>query len=269
MATTAVTVKSGEALDQGLKLVLPGKGLPAGAGWDWIAKGWGLFTKAPLMWIVALVILFVIAIVMAFIPILGSIAFQALQAVFAGGLILACRTLERGGEFELEHVFAGFSKRFVPLLIVGLVFMVAALVIMLIFFVFAGLSLLPAFMAGDSEAVSAAAAASVGAMLLGSLVVAALMVPLMAAYWFAPALVMIHDVPPIEAMKASFFACFRNFVPFLLYGLVMAIAAVIAVIPFGLGMLVWVPVAIASTYAAYRQIFTEDVAGSTPAVRPA
>jgi len=258
MATTEAKAAGGEVLDQGLKLVLPGKGLPVGAGWDWIAKGWGLFTRAPLMWIVALVILFVIAIVMAFITILGSIVFQMLQAVFAGGLMLACRTLERGGEFELEHVFAGFSKRFVPLLIVGLVFMVAALVIMLIFFVFAGLSLLPAFMAGDSEAVSAAAAASIGAMLLGSLVVAALMVPLMAAYWFAPALVMLHDMAPIEAMKASFFACFRNFVPFLLYGLVMFIAGIIAVIPFGLGMLVWVPVAVASTYVAYRQIFTEE-----------
>jgi uncharacterized membrane protein len=88
--------------------------------------------------------------------------------------------------------------------------------------------------------------------------VLALMVPLVAAYWFAPALVMIHDMAPIEAMKASFFACLRNLVPFLLYGLVMFIAAVIAVIPFGLGMLVWVPVAVASTYVAYRQIFTED-----------
>jgi uncharacterized membrane protein len=258
MATTEAKAAGGEALDQGLKLVLPGKGLPAGAGWDWIAKGWGLFTRAPLMWIVALVILFLIAIVMAFIPILGSIAFQALQAVFAGGLMLACRTLERGGEFELEHLFAGFSKRFVPLLIVGLLFMVASLVIVLVFFVFAGLSLLPAFMSGDASAMSAAVAGSAMAMLLGSLVVLALMVPLLAAYWFAPALVMLHDMAPIAAMKASFFACFRNFVPFLLYGLVMLIAGFIAVIPFGLGMLVWVPVAVGSTYVAYRQIFTED-----------
>ena len=59
-------------------------------------------------------------------------------------------------------------------------------------------------------------------------------------------------------MKESFFACFRNFVPFLLYGIVMSVAAVLAMIPFGLGFLVWVPVAIASTYVGYRQIFTED-----------
>ena len=259
MATTEAKAAGGEVLDQGLKLVVPGRGNPPGAGWDWIVQGWHLFIKAPLMWIVSLVILFVIAIVMAFIPILGQIAFQLFQAVFAGGLMLACRTLERGGEFELEQLFAGFTKRFVPLLIVGLVFMVAMLAVILVTFAFAGLSLLPAFMAGDSAAMSAAAAGSAIAIMIAVLVMLGLMVPLMMAYWFAPALVMLHDMAPIAAMKASFFGCLSNIVPFLLYGLVMTIGAVLAVIPFGLGMLVWVPVAIASTYVAYRQIFTEDV----------
>ena len=55
----------------------------------------------------------------------------------------------------------------------------------------------------------------------------------------------------------SFFACFRNFVPFLIYGIVMCVLAVIAAIPFGLGMLVWIPLMIASSYVAYRQIFTD------------
>jgi uncharacterized membrane protein len=97
-------------------------------------------------------------------------------------------------------------------------------------------------------------------IMLGTLVTVGLSVPLMAAYWFAPALVMMHDMKPLAAMKASFFACFRNFVPFLVYGLVMFIALIVAMIPFGLGMLVWLPLAITSTYVAYRRIFTEDAA---------
>ena len=88
-----------------------------------------------------------------------------------------------------------------------------------------------------------------------------------AAYWFAPALVIMHDMKPVAAMKASFFACFRNFFTMVVYGIVMFVAGIIAVIPFGLGMLVWVPVAITSTYVAYRQIFTEDFAPA--AERPA
>jgi uncharacterized membrane protein len=262
MATTQAGAAGGEALDAGLQLVVPGKATPAGAGWEWIAGGWQLFVRAPLMWIVSLVILFVIMIVLAFIPFIGSLAFQLLQAAFMGGFVAACRALERGGDFELEHLFAGFKVRFVPLLIVGLIFMVASLVLVLLFFMVAGLSMLPAFMSGDSAAMSAALAGSMIAMMLGSLVMLALFVPVVAAYWFAPALVMMHDMAPVDAMKASFFACFRNFVPFLLYGLVMFVAAIIASIPFGLGLLVWVPVAIASNYVGYRQIFTQDAAAA-------
>lgn len=263
MATTQVEA-GGEALDAGLNLVVPGKALPAGAGWEWIAGGWRIFLKSPLMWIVSLVILFVIAIVAAFIPFIGSLAFQIMQSVFAGGFIAACRNIERGGEFELEHLFAGFKVRFVPLLIVGLIFMIASIVLVVLFFMVAGLSLLPAFMQGDPSAMSAALAGSMVAMLMGSLVMLALFVPVVAAYWFAPALVMMHDMAPVDAMKASFFACFRNFVPFLVYGVVMFIAAIVAMIPFGLGFLVWVPVAMASNYVGYRQIFTDESVAAPP-----
>jgi uncharacterized membrane protein len=264
MATAQDQAVSGEALDAGLQLEVPGKSLPAGAGMEWVTGGWQLFLKSPLMWIVSLVILFVIAIVAAFIPFIGSLAFQVMQAVFAAGFFAACRNLERGGEFELEHLFAGFKVRFVPLLIVGLIFTIASIVLVVLFFLIVGLSLLPAFLSGDQSAINAALAGSMIAMLLGSLVMLALFVPVVAAYWFAPALVMIHDMAPVDAMKASFFASFRNFVPFLLYGIVMLVAGIVAVIPFGLGMLVWVPLAIASTYVAYRQIFTTDTTVAPP-----
>ena len=246
-----------QPIDPELHLVLPGRGLPAGAGWTWIAEGWTLFVRAPLMWIVSIVVIFVIAIVVSLVPLLGTIAFQLFQGVFAAGFIVACRSLEKGGEFELEHLFAGFTKRLGSLLVVGALFLLGWIAIALVFMAFVGLSILSAFMTGDSGTAIAALAASAGSMMLGVLVMLGLMVPLMAAYWFAPALVMMHDMAPVAAMKESFFACFRNFVPFLIYGIVMTVGAFLAVLPFGLGMLVWVPVAIASTYVAYRQIFTE------------
>lgn len=254
----------GQPLDEGLRLVVPGRRNPAGAGWEWIALGWKAFAAAPLMWILSVVALLVVAIVMGLVPFVGSLAFQVLQAVISGGYMAACRSLERGGEFEIEHLLMGFSRRFTSLLVVGLVFVVGGLVLILILFLFAGLPVIGALMSGEPGAVSAALVGSAVSFLVGGLVVLGLMVPLLAAYWFAPALVMIHDMPPLEAMKASFFGCFRNFVPFLLYGVVMLVAAIVAAIPFMLGLLVWIPVAIASTYVAYRQIFTEDTGGEAP-----
>jgi len=259
MSTTEMqATPPGAEIDPDLKLVLPGQGLPAGAGWEWIQVGWNLFTRAPLMWIVALIIIFVIAMAVSLFPFIGQIVFQVIQPVIAGGLVVACRQLEKGGEFELEHLFAGFSKRFVPLMLVGVFLVVGYIVLFLVFLAFVGVGLIGAFASGDPEAALASGAVSMMSILLGTLVMLALLVPLMAAYWFAPALVMMHDMKPLAAMKESFFSCFRNFIPFLLYGIVMTVAMFIAVIPFGLGLLVWFPVAITSTYAAYRGIFTED-----------
>lgn len=246
-----------QPVDPELNLVLPGRGLPVGSAWGWIVEGWRLFARAPLMWIVSIVVIFVIAIVVNFVPFLGTLVFQLFQGVFAAGFVVACRSLEKGGEFELEHLFAGFTRRLGSLLMVGFLFLLGWIGIALVFMAFVGLSILSAFMGGDPGAAVAAFAASSVSMLLGILVMLGLMVPLMAAYWFAPALVIMHDMTPVAAMKESFFACFRNFLPFLVYGLVMTIGVFFAVLPFGLGLLVWVPVAIASTYAAYRQIFTE------------
>ena len=243
--------------DDDLKLVLPGRIDPPGAGWTWIAEGWRLFAKSPVMWIASIVLLFIIALALGFIPIIGQIGFQLLTPVFSAGFVVACRAIERGGEFELEHLFAGFKKNFGNLVIVGLLTLLGWVAIFLVFAMFVWFSVLTAMLTGSADNMAVALGASTMTILLGSLVAMALAVPLVAAYWFAPALVVMHDMSPLSAMKVSFFGCFRNFVPFLVYGLIMMFFAILAVIPFGLGFLVWLPVAIASTYVAYRRIFTQ------------
>jgi uncharacterized membrane protein len=243
--------------DDDLKLVLPGGIEPAGAGWTWIVEGWRLFAKSPVMWIATIVLLLIVMVALGFIPIIGHIAFQVLSPVFAAGYVVACRSLERGGEFELEHLFAGFKTRFGNLVIVGLLTLLGWVAIFLVFAAFVGFSILTAMLTGNSENVLTAMAASSMTIALGALVSLALAVPLVAAYWFAPALVVMHDMSPLSAMKASFFGCMRNFIPFLVYGLIMTGFFLLAAIPFGLGFFVWFPLAISSTYAAYRGIFTE------------
>jgi uncharacterized membrane protein len=230
---------------------------PAGEGWTWIVQGWRLFRAAPVMWIAAIVIILIIALALGFIPILGQIAFQVLSPVFAAGLVLACRSLELGGDFELEQIFGGFRRQFGSLAILGVIFMLGELAIFLVFMMFAGFGILSGILAGHSaDAIEAVMAASTS-LLLGLLVATALMVPLFAAYWFAPTLVVLNGMRPVEALKASFVGSLRNFIPFLVYGIVMFVLCIIAAIPLGLGMLVWFPLMVTSSYAAYRDIFTE------------
>jgi uncharacterized membrane protein len=95
-------------------------------------------------------------------------------------------------------------------------------------------------------------------VLLAVLIVFALLLPLGMATWFAPLLVMFHGMAPLEAMKSSFVACLKNLLPFLVYGVVLFFAAIVASIPLGLGWLVLGPVIAASVYTGYRDIyFTE------------
>ena len=70
--------------------------------------------------------------------------------------------------------------------------------------------------------------AGLGVGMLGLLVALALSLVVAMAIWFAPALVVLRDVAPVEAMKASFAACLKNTVPLLVYGALYLVAAAVA-----------------------------------------
>jgi len=191
------------------------------------------------------------------VPWIGGLLGSLLSPILLGGIALGCRSLETGGDLELEHFLAGFRRNTGMLLAIGVVYVLGELVLLCVFAMFVGWSVMLAMFAGGGAGVAAALAGSTFGIALGGLVVAALAIPLMAAYWFAPALAMLHDVPALPAMKASLLASLRNWVPFLVYGLVMGALAIAAAIPLGLGLLVWLPLLIASSYTSYRAVFTE------------
>jgi len=99
---------------------------------------------------------------------------------------------------------------------------------------------------------------AVGGMLVAMLVALTLLIPLLMAYWFAPALVFFNDMSAPDAMKASFVASMKNWLPFTVYGVASLGLAIVAMIPFGLGLLVLVPVITASIYTGYKDIFVPD-----------
>src|SRR5204863_6658145 len=104
------------------------------------------------------------------------------------------------------------------------------------------------------EVILAAAASIVLAMLL----MMALLLPLVMATWFAPALIVFNELGAPAAMKASFIGCLKNMLPFLLYGVILLAAAAVASVPFGLGWLILGPVMFASIYTAYRDIYFSE-----------
>jgi hypothetical protein len=228
-----------------------GRAVGAGQGWTWIADGFGLFKKAPGMWIALVIVLFVILVVLAFIPLLGAVATFLLMPLFVGGLILGCRALQGGGELEVGHLFAGFKTHTANLIVLGALAIGGWIIVMLPVIAIVGAGAIFGAMRGDAAGVAAIG----GSFLLAGLVAMALSIPIYMALWFAPALVVLRGLAPVAAVKESFLGCLKNIVPFLIYGLVMLVLGIVAAIPLGLGWLVLGPVAIASVYTAYRDIY--------------
>ncbi|QJR12858.1 hypothetical protein DSM104443_03952 [Usitatibacter rugosus] len=236
--------------------VAEGRKVPAGRGTAWVGESWVLYKRAPLVWIVMFVIFMVMTVVLAIIP-LGSIVSSMLYPVFAAGFMLGCRELENGGKLEVAHLFAGFKANVGNLILVGLIYLAGAMVVAVI----AGIGLaisMPFYLGGNFDVnadMLTMALAMAPLLILFVLVVMALSLPLVMALWFAPPLVVFHNLAPLEAMKASFTGCARNIWPFLIYGLVFLLLLIVAMIPLGLGLLVVSPMIWASIYTAYRDIY--------------
>lgn len=224
----------------------------AGRGAGWFGDGWRIFRSATGTWIGVIVVFFIVTLVLAMIPIIGQIASNVLMPVLTGGLMIGCRAIDDDEEFGFGYLFAGFKKNFGQLLLIGILgFAFAFVVIIGLSVLGIGIGFGAAFLGGKG----AGSDAALVTLMIGALVAAFLFVPLAMAMWFAPALVALHDLSAFEAMKLSFRGCLRNMLPFLIYGLVFIVLAIVATIPVGLGWLALGPTLIGSTYAAYRDIF--------------
>ena len=242
----------------------------AGRGWQWIVDGFGLFRKYPLMWIALTVVLVLIWMVSFIIPLVGPLLFNLLSPVLFAGLMIGCKAVENGEELELPHLFAGFRKNPTALVTIGGVYLVGTIVVVGVIFMTAGGSMLPAVLdksLGDVQEVAAAMRSMALALTVGF----ALYLPLLMLIWFAPLLVVFHDLTPLEAMKQSFFACLSNWLAFLVYGVIILVLWFIASIPLFLGLVVLLPVLICSLYASYKDIFvaaeTKPAGGGNPFLR--
>jgi hypothetical protein len=228
-----------------------GRTVDAGRGWDWIVEAFALFRKQPGIWILTAVVLGILFIVISLIPLFGSFASALLLPIFGGGLMLGCKALDRGGALEIEHLFAGFRQKTSDLVLVGVFNLVGWVLITIVVAAVIGGGVFMGAMRGGIEG----AGLSGASMLIAMLLVATLSMPLYMAIWFAPALIVFHDMAPQAALKASFHAGRSNWIPFLVYSVVLLVLCVAAAIPLGLGYLVLIPVLVASVYTAYLDIF--------------
>lgn len=228
--------------------------VPASHGWQWLKEGFAMVFASPGVWIGTMLIWVILNLVLSIIPLVNFLA-GLIAAVFQGGIMLGAREQDRGGRFTVGHLFAGFSEKFGPLFLVGVLYTVGMIAVFLvIFLVMGGLFSVVAAVSGP-ESGAAARLATGPAILLPVLVSIALGIPLVMAYWFAPVLVVLDDVSALSAMGMSFRACLKNILPFLVYGVAGLVVFILGAVPVLLGLLVVIPAIVASIYTGYRDIF--------------
>jgi uncharacterized membrane protein len=227
---------------------------PASHGWDWIPAAWDLFKRQPGLWIGIWLLLIVMSFGVALIPFLGNFIFMLLWPVLMAGIAIGCRALDEGRELELGHLFAGFQQRTGTLFAVGGLYLAGVTLITLVVMLVVGAGVFALMSGGEVDPNMATAMGGIGA-LLGVLIVLALMLPLVMAIWFAPALVVFHEMSALDSMKMSFAACLKNILPFLLYSVIFVGLAIVASLPLLLGWLVLGPVVSITVYTAYRDVF--------------
>lgn len=244
--------------DPGDDALNPPRGLPAGRGWAWISEAWDLFKDAPVSWIGAILLFYVILIVLSLVPLVGGLVSSLLGPMLGAGLVMGAHAQFRGEGFGVGYLFAGVSRKGGQLALVGLVYLGCVVVMGLIL-----AALFAGFMAASGLAMNVGgmdpsqleSLVALRMVALPVLVVMLLAVPLAMAVFFAPALVALNDVPVLRAFQLSFVACLKNVLPFLVFGLVAMLMALIGMLPFGLGLLLVVPILTIALYTAYRDIF--------------
>lgn len=232
-----------------------GQRVPVGNGLAWLGTGWTFFRQSALAWVALTLVAGVIWFVLAMIPLLNLLN-SLLFPILSGGVMIACENQRQTGSLAIGDLFAGFRDKLGHLALLGLIAFGLSLISMIPIAIIFGMSFAGAFFGAQlgSQAISSF---PITGLLLGGAIVFVAGFVIASLTWFAPALVCLQNLTPIDAMKNSFSACWRNVLPGLLYGIAAFVLIIIGSIPLGLGLLIVLPMFGISIYAAYRDIFIE------------
>ncbi|KZE28915.1 BPSS1780 family membrane protein [Crenobacter luteus] len=214
----------------------------AGRGWRWIVEAFELVRAQPLTWALMALAYFAITLLLSLLPLVGDVATTLTAPLFTAAFVLAAVKVEQGGELEIGDLFAGFRVRTGPLLLLGVAYLLSM-----------------AFAAGAALLIAAAAGLGADArgpaLLLAALPLTVAVLLVSFSYWFAPALLVTREVGVLEALTLSLKAALANWLPLLFATLSLLLLLLLALLPFFLGLLLWLPLAWVCYYTAYRDVF--------------
>ncbi len=243
--------------------------IPPSHGLLWIKHGYRLIMRSPLHALsLAMVFLMSMMLVMV-IPVGGILFAMLLMPVMMAGYMRVCRALEYSEKVVPRYIFSGFESRTAQLVSIGGMLLVGMLVVSMITVMIGGDTLNTLITAyqkqPDSHVMLEAMLAPDSGLMPSLLTGLILLFVLMLALQYAPMLVYFDQKTPIEAIKLSMQGSLRNIIPLTVYSMLMQLLAFfVSVIPFNLGIFIFLPIALTSMYVSYRDIFAEEKVEASP-----
>lgn len=239
-------------------------------GWRWLVQGIVIFRKNPAQWLLLIATLYLGSRILLLVPFLG-LAAVLVTPNFLAGLAHGAQALEQGKPLRFGYLASGFLKNGAQLVTIGGVSLVGHFLMLMAMGAVAGeaLSGIAQTMAAGAitpDTVNAVRAAA-PQLLLSIVVGLGISLPVMLAVWFSPLLVFFDDLKPVPAMLLSLWACVKNILPLLVYGIavlgpllvMMQIAMALTRQP-DLGIWLLAPILVPSLYAGYRDLFIHEPA---------
>ena len=214
-------------------------------GLAWISEAFALFREQPLAWIALSMSWVLIWFALLMLPILGLVVTCLLQPVFFASFAIAAYKQSAGERLRVAELFSGFRHNVRSLVNIGFVMLVVQLGALLI------MNMLGLPHELDLRAYEEVVRQNGWILLIGL----AITTTASGILWFAPQLIVFHGMPASHAIRWSVYAGLANLGALLAYGAMLMLLMVVAWLPFGLGMLVLLPVLVISTYTSYRDVF--------------
>jgi len=247
--TTDIEVVT-QASDEDVWAFVEPQSVPMGRGLTWLGEGFRFFWKNPGAWIAITIVYFLIMMFSSFVP----FATYILQPILAGGLMLGLYAQDRGGAFEFNHLFEGFSNQTDKLAVFGAVLLGIAIALSIVFAILFFVGIVAAFASHEANSSNlfvliiiliATPITIIVFMLYGALI------------WFGPPLIVLHKLSVADAFKMSLLALKRNIGAFIIFTIVATILMFLSIFTLYLALFIIWPMLFGATYASWKDIFTQ------------
>ncbi len=228
---------------------------PIGRGWVWVRSGFDVFNKGMGVSVAMVLIWFAVGLLLERLP-AGGLISQLLYMVWGAGWMVVAQRGYEGNQLKFADFFAGFRNKLTPLMLGGLLVLALFTLIGLICLALLSMWGLTPLLTQDPASM-VASVAQVQGLLLCLLLGLALLIPVLMAITFAPALIYFHDVGILQAARLSFKGCLSNMWPFFWWGLIGAGLMLLGAALMLIGLLVVIPALNYSIYVAYRDIYLD------------